>query len=166
MELWLRGQAGQSFLPPTIGRPRAKPESLAKRLLATSFVVGSANSLMSAVILFYAAGVFATSGDVLATVATLVPFVCAGLFIHCLSMSTEGIMLAGRKYTYLVWTYAANSVVVFLAFQAALAVGLSQLQAVWTGIITFQSVRLVTNFLTLGSPYSVLKSTQPLKGNM
>ena len=156
-------QAGQSFLPPTIGRPEANPEALGRRLLTTGAVVGAGNCTLASAVLLLAAGAFASSGSVVETVATLSPFVSAALFIHCTSMATESIMLAGRRYYYLVATYAANTGLVVLLYSAAFKAGLSQLQSVWVGIITFQLVRLLTNAVMLSSPYSVLKSKEPLK---
>ena len=160
---FLSPKAGQSFLPPTIGRPEANPEALGRRLLATGAVVGIGNCILASAVLLLAAGAFANSGAVVATVASLSPYVSAALFIHCTSMATESIMLAGRRYYYLVATYAANTALVFVLYSAAVKAGLSQLQSVWVGVITFQLVRLLTNSVVLASPFSVLKSKEPLK---
>jgi len=156
--------AVQSFLPPTIGHPSAQPERLGQRFLMAGAVVGICNSLLASAILLGAAGVFASNPLVIATVADLVPCVVAGLFVHCCSMATEGIMLAGRKYYYLLATYTVNVVLAVAAYHGSMTVGgLSQLHSVWMGTITFQLIRLVVNLVTLASPASVLKLREPLQ---
>ena len=151
-------------MPPAIGRPHANPQSLGLRLIATGAAVGVANSLAASGILLFGAGLFVTDAETVAAVSTLVPYVAAALFIHCCSMATEGIMLAGRRYYYLVITLLFNcAVAVPFSLGASMgSLGLEKLYAVWVGIITFQSVRLAINVVALLSPWSVLKSNTPL----
>lgn len=156
-------QAGQAFLPPAIGYVAARPHALGRRLLATGAAVGIGNAVAATGVLLLGAGLFAGDPAVVAQVARLVPFVAGTLFIHCCSMATEGIMLAGRRYLYLVASLATNCALVAAAYHGALGAGLPQLSAVWVGIITFQSSRLLMNLATLASPWSVLKSSTPLK---
>eukprot|EP00873_Tetraselmis_striata_P015543 jgi/Tetstr1/435807/TSEL_024696.t1 len=155
--------AGQAFLPPAIGYVAARPRALGGRLLATGAAVGVGNAVAASAVLLLGAGAFAADPRVVAQVAALVPFVAATMFIHCCSMATEGIMLAGRRYFYLVASLAANCALVAAAFHAALGAGLPQLSAVWVGILTFQSARLLMNMATLASPWSVLRSRMPLR---
>lgn len=154
--------AGQAFLPPAIGYMAARPVALGRRLLGTGAAVGVGNAAAASGVLLFGAGAFAGDPLVVAQVAALVPFVAATMFIHCCSMATEGIMLAGRRYHYLVASLALNCTLVAVAFHVALGSGLPQLSAVWVGIITFQSCRLLMNLATLSSPWSVLTSPTPL----
>lgn len=156
-------QACQSFLPSRIGRPAQRPEALGRRLLLTGAVVGVTNSALAAAILLFGAGLFVSDAAVIRQVAALVPFVAAGLFVHTSSMATEGIMLAGRRYYYLVGTYVANCGLVYLTYSAVIAAGLGPLLACWYGVLTFQGTRLLTNLAVLASPMSVLRSDQPLQ---
>eukprot|EP00873_Tetraselmis_striata_P035573 jgi/Tetstr1/455837/TSEL_042628.t1 len=155
--------ACQAFLPSRIGHPQQDPQALGNRLIVTGAVVGVVNSLIASAILLFGAGIFVSDPAVAATVAKLVPVVAATLFVHTCSMATEGIMLAGRKYFYLVSTYLANCGLVYATYHWALAMGLGQLMAVWWGIFTFQAVRMLINLAVLATPYSVLKATRPLE---
>jgi len=154
--------ACQAFLPSRIGRPLEAPQALGRRLISTAAVIGAANSLIAAAILTFGSGLFVNDPAVAATVAKLVPVVAATLFVQTCSMATEGIMLAGRKYYYLVSTYLFNCGMVGVAYQAATAAGLGQLMAVWCGIFTFHAMRLIINLAVLATPFSVLRAKTPL----
>jgi hypothetical protein len=136
---------------------------LGRKLLLTGGVVGITNSALAALILLFACGAFVSDLAVIGQVAALVPFVAASLFIHTSSMATEGIMLAGRRYFYLVATYLLNCAVVYAVYSASIAAGMGPLLSCWYGILTFQSVRLIINVSVLASPYSVLRASEPLK---
>lgn len=132
------------------------------RLMGTAAVIGAINSVIASGILLFGAGMFVGSAEVASTVAGLVPLVAATLFVQTCSMATEGIMLAGRRYYYLLVTYLLNCGLVYAAHSAAVAAGLGQLTAVWCGILTFHATRLAINLVVLATPFSVLKQREPL----
>lgn len=98
------GSVAQAFLPPSIGTP-SQAWRIAKALFLCGLVIAVINSAFGAAILSFAMPLFTSSSAVLEQIASVAPLFILALSLHCCSMSTEGILLAGRESAFLCFSY-------------------------------------------------------------
>eukprot|EP00573_Skeletonema_grethae_P012278 CAMPEP_0201696708 /NCGR_PEP_ID=MMETSP0578-20130828/8291_1 /ASSEMBLY_ACC=CAM_ASM_000663 /TAXON_ID=267565 /ORGANISM="Skeletonema grethea, Strain CCMP 1804" /LENGTH=586 /DNA_ID=CAMNT_0048182737 /DNA_START=111 /DNA_END=1871 /DNA_ORIENTATION=- len=115
------------------------PRTLLKRLLLFSVGAGVFNSLAGRYIASSAGGTFTTDSSLVALMSRASPFMGLANFIHPITMTLEGSIIAGRDAGYLVATYVFSLVLLL----SHLRYVCSEFVAVYHALLLFQIVRII-----------------------
>ncbi len=115
------------------------PRTLLKRLLLFSVGAGVFNSLAGRYIASSAGGTFTTDSSLVALMSRASPFMGLANFIHPITMTLEGSIIAGRDAGYLVGTYVFSLVLLL----SHLRYVCSEFVAVYHALLLFQIVRII-----------------------
>jgi len=115
------------------------PRTLLKRLLLFSVGAGVFNSLAGRYIANSAGGTFTTDSSLVALMSRASPFMGLANFIHPITMTLEGSIIAGRDAGYLVGTYVFSLVLLL----SHLRYVCSEFVAVYHALLLFQIVRII-----------------------
>jgi Na+-driven multidrug efflux pump len=110
-----------------------------KRLLLFSVGAGIFNSLAGRYIANSAGGTFTTDSSLVALMSLASPFMGLANFIHPITMTLEGSIIAGRDAGYLVGTYVFSLVLLL----SHLRYVCSEFVAVYHALLLFQIVRII-----------------------
>ncbi len=115
------------------------PRTLLKRLLLFSVGAGVFNSLAGRYIASSAGGTFTTDSSLVALMSRASPFMGLANFIHPITMTLEGSIIAGRDAGYLVGTYVFSLGLLL----SHLRYVCSEFVAVYHALLLFQIVRII-----------------------
>ena len=130
-----------------------------KRLLLFSVGAGILNSLAGRYIANSAGGTFTTDSSLVALMSRASPFMGLANFIHPITMTLEGSIIAGRDTGYLVGTYVFSLVLLLYHLKYVCM----EFVAVYHALLLFQIVRIIQFGLRVWKRTSV-SSNKVIKG--
>ena len=128
-----------STLQSTNNGDSTNARTLLKRLLLFSVGAGTINSLTGRYIANSAGGTFTTDSSLVALMSRASPYMGLANFIHPITMTLEGSIIAGRDAGYLVGTYVFSLVLLL----SHLRYVCSHFAAVYHALLLFQIVRII-----------------------
>jgi Na+-driven multidrug efflux pump len=137
--LYQKSQVEEQGTKPNDINVAQNARTLLKRVLLMSTAVGAVNSVVSKYIANNAGSAFTTDTSLVSLMSNVSPFMGLALFIHPITMTLEGSIIAGRNLRRLLGTYVL-SVILLLA---QLNFVCDRFVGVWHALLFFQAIRIV-----------------------